>query len=396
MKKNLEVLEALFKHATEGIIVSERSGRIVMANPTAERQFGYGSGEMVGRVIEDLVPRNLSNRHVKHRENYVKVPHPRSMGLGLDLFARRSDNSEFPVEISLSYFKAGDTEYVMSFVVDITERKKQDEFILKMNRELEQRVTERTQALAKVNRDLALSKLELMGALAKEKELNELKSRFVTTASHEFRTPLAAILSSVSLIDRYDKNEDLEKRQKHILRIKSMVANLTEILNDFLSLGKLEEGLVRNSPEPMELIPFLESVVDEMKDILKPGQQIRFMYTPEGSMARMDGFLLRNVVTNLLSNAVKYSPEGKDIELRLTMNPQGMELCVKDKGIGIPSEDQAHVFERFYRARNSTNIQGTGLGLDITKRYVELMGGTIGLESSLDAGTVFTVKFPLD
>ena len=390
----MEVLQALFRYATEGIIVSERNGSIVMANPTAERQFGYGSGGLKGRVIEDLVPRKLAHTHAAHRQQYIADPRPRSMGQGLDLYARRRDDSVFPVEISLSYFKAGDKEYVMSFIVDISERKKQDEYIRDMNRELEQRVADRTRALAKANRELAVSQSELTSALAKERELNELKSRFVTTASHEFRTPLAAILSSVSLIDRYGKNEDIEKRQKHIQRIKSMVGNLTDILNDFLSLGKLEEGLVRNRPEPMELVAFLESVVDEMKDILKAGQRVLFVPNRPSMPLVLDGFLLRNVVINLLSNAAKYSPENKDILLEADYAVSGVQIRITDRGIGIPQEDLAHIFERFYRARNSTNIQGTGLGLNITQKYVELMGGHIELSSSLDSGTRFCVHLP--
>ena len=396
MKKNVEVLEALYKHATEGIIVSRRDGYIVMANPTAERQFGYGLGGLEGKTIEDLVPRNLAQRHTGHREKYMQHPHPRSMGLGMDLYARRSDESVFPVEISLSYFKAGDNEYVMAFVVDITERKKQDEYILHINRELEERVSERTRALAKANRELAVSQSELTVALAKERELNELKSRFVTTASHEFRTPLAAILSSVSLIDRYEKTEDVDKRRKHIQRIKSMVGNLTDILNDFLSLGKLEEGVVRNTPESFELIAFLAAVADEMKALLKAGQQVVFVPDIESLPVLLDPFLLRNVVINLLSNAIKYSPEGKEIRLTAALHGNEVEINIKDNGIGIPDDDREHIFERFYRARNATNIQGTGLGLDITKRYVELMGGRISLTGALGVGTVFTVHLPLE
>ena len=395
MKNDAEMLNALFRNATEGIIVSERKGVIVMANPTAERQFGYDSGELEGRVIEDLVPRKLEQKHVTHREHYIQNPHPRSMGSGLDLFALRKDGSEFPVEISLSFFKTGEREYVMSFIIDITQRKAQDEYIRNMNRELEQRVSDRTHALALANKELALSQSELTGALAKEKELNELKSRFVTTASHEFRTPLAAILSSVSLIDRYVSPEDLEKRQKHIHRIKSMVANLTDILNDFLSIGKLEEGIVRNSPETLYFISFVESIIDEVKGILKDGQQIIFHHQEAKQTVELDGLLLKNIIINLLSNAIKYSPESKEISLSIHQTQNELNIQVKDSGIGIPEEDLPHVFERFHRARNSTNIQGTGLGLNITKKYVELMGGEISLQSELEKGSTFTVRLPL-
>jgi len=395
MKNDADMLNALFRNATEGIIVSERKGVIVMANPTAERQFRYASGELEGRIIEDLVPRKLAQKHVEHREHYIQNPHPRSMGSGLDLFALRKDGSEFPVEISLSFFKTGEREYVMSFIIDITQRKQQDEYIRNMNRELEQRVSDRTNALALANKELALSQSELTGALAKEKELNELKSRFVTTASHEFRTPLAAILSSVSLIDRYVSPEDIEKRQKHIHRIKSMVANLTDILNDFLSIGKLEEGIVRNSPETLYFISFVESIIDEVKGILKDGQQIILHHQEVQQTVELDGLLFKNIIINLLSNAIKYSPENKEIHLSIHQTKKELNIQVKDSGIGIPEEDLPHVFERFHRARNSTNIQGTGLGLNITKKYVELMGGEISLQSELEKGSTFTVRLPL-
>lgn len=394
MEKDAEMLHALFNNATEGIIVSSTRGEIVMANPTTERLFGYGSNQLIGKSIEDLVPKNVVPVHAKLRESYISNPHPRAMGQGKDLYALRKDGSVFPVEISLSFFKADERQFVMSFIVDITLRKEQDAYIRNMNKELEQRVSDRTQALAKANSELAHSQAELTHALAKEKELNELKSRFVTTASHEFRTPLAAILSSVSLIDRYSDNSDVEKRQKHIQRIKSMVGDLTEILNDFLSLGKLEEGIVRNSPVNVELIPFLNTVTDEMKSIFKEGQLIHFQYPEKEIQAQLDPMLLKNVLINLLSNAVKYSPEHKAIELSLDADDENINIRVKDSGIGIPEEDQPHIFERFYRAKNSTNIQGTGLGLNITKKHVELMKGHITLESSLGEGSTFIVSLP--
>lgn len=265
----------------------------------------------------------------------------------------------------------------------------------RLNGELEKRVEQRTAALATAIDELAKSQRDLQIALSKERELNELKSRFVTTASHEFRTPLATILSSTSLIARYDKEEDTEKRHKHINRIKSSITNLTEILNDFLSLGKLEEGLVRNNPEEFEIISFAQSVVEELRNIAKEDQQIQFFHNKDQMLIALDRQLLKNVVINLLSNAIKYSPTGKNIEFKIDISDNTLLIHIVDKGIGIPDEDQKHLFERFFRAKNSTNIQGTGLGLNIVKKYVELMGGEVIFSSIVNEGTTFTVKLPV-
>jgi len=402
MLKEIEMLDALFKHATEGIVVSDKNGKIVMVNPIAERLFGYQKDELIGCTIETLVPRRFAKTHVIDREKHTKNPHARSMGIGMDLYARRKDESEFPVEVSLSNFTTSAGGFIMSFIIDITERKKQEieirkahEQIQHLNVELETRVEERTEELAHAITKLAESKQEVMRALEKEKELNELKSRFVTTASHEFRTPLATILSSVSLIASYNKPEDEEKRTKHINRIKSSVNNLTEILNDFLSLSKLEEGVIRNNPEEIEISSFAHEVAEEIKSMAKDGQKIVFKNIAEKHYFRIDKQLFKNVLINLLSNAIKYSPEGKEIEFSVFKNEKGnAEIIVSDKGIGIPKEDQPLLFERFFRAQNAGNIQGTGLGLNIVKKYVELMGGEISFISVLEKGTTFYVTIP--
>jgi len=267
--------------------------------------------------------------------------------------------------------------------------------VKQLNIGLEQRVEQRTEALATAIDELAKSQRDLQTALAREKELNELKSRFVTTASHEFRTPLATILSSTSLIARYDKIEDAEKRLKHINRIKSSISNLTEILNDFLSLGKLEEGLVRNNPVEFEIVSFAQTIVDELKNITKEDQQIVLSHNGENATVWLDKQLLKNVVINLLSNAIKYSPAGRNIEFKTSISKKLFLITIIDKGIGIPEEDQKHLFERFFRAKNSTNIQGTGLGLNIVKKYVNLMNGEVSFSSSINEGTTFTVKIPI-
>jgi signal transduction histidine kinase len=221
-----------------------------------------------------------------------------------------------------------------------------------------------------------------------------MKSRFVSIASHEFRTPLSAILSSASLIEHYLTPELAEKRHKHIDRVKSSVKNLTEILNDFLSLEKLEQGKVEASSEDFGLRTFIEDVIDEIEGMVKrKRQKIRFMYDgPEE--VHQDKKLLRNVLLNLLSNAVKYSLEEKEIVVRAQVKEGKVTISIKDEGMGIPAEAQKDLFTTFFRARNAATIQGTGLGLNIVKRYVELMDGSIHFTSKEHGGSTFTVEFP--
>ncbi len=263
---------------------------------------------------------------------------------------------------------------------DITQRKIAEQRVIKLNEELEEKVTERT--------------LELTQALEREKEMNEMKSRFVSMASHEFRTPLSAVLSSVSLVEKYSAPENHEKRIKHIDRIKSSVRNLTDILNDFLSLDKLGEGKVEVENETFNLPEFLHDVMEVMDGMLKKKNQIIiFNHTGDNEIIQ-DKKILRNVMHNLLSNAIKYSPEEKSIHLIAEVNNDYVCISVQDEGIGIPVEEQKHLFDKFFRAKNAVNIQGTGLGLNIVKKYLELLNGNISFSSVPEKGTTFKVEFP--
>jgi len=241
--------------------------------------------------------------------------------------------------------------------------------------------------------DRKKAELEVRRALQKEKELNELKSRFVTMASHEFRTPLSTILSSSSLINKYTEGDQQDKRGKHVDRIKSNVNHLNRLLNDFLSLGKLEEGLTKNHPSYFSLTELCNILIDEIQLMAKPDQSIDISILGEEREVYLDKQLLRNILINLLSNAVKYSPNGKNVDLRLIFDDKCVAIEVEDKGIGIPENEQEHLFERFFRAKNTTNIQGTGLGLNIVKKYVELMDGKIELSSQLNVGTKAKLMF---
>lgn len=390
----MQSLDALFEHATEGIIISDKTGKIIKANPSSERLFGYEKGELLGKIIEDLVPRRYAATHVKDRDNYNQKPHARAMGKNMDLQARRKDDSEFPVEISLSYYKSDDNEtYAIAFIIDITERKRHEESIIKLNQDLEKKVDERTKVLHEALIELENSKEQLSQALTAEKSLNDMKSRFVTMASHEFRTPLSTILSSISLVSKYNEADKDEKINKHVHRIKSAVTNMTLILNDFLSAEKLAEGKVFMRKEKTDLARLIHEILNEITGILKPGQHVNYKHNGiyEGYMDRQ---MIHNIMLNLLSNAIKFSPENKDIHLTTGITEQEIIIKVEDEGMGIPEEEQEHLFDRFFRAKNVTNIQGTGLGLSIVGKYVETMNGKIEFKSGLNKGATFIITIP--
>lgn len=396
-----EQFHALFRYATSGILVTNNRGLIVRINPAAEQLFGYSAEELIGKPVEVLIPRKLARQHEQHRSDYRSNPRPRAMGLGYSLSAVRQDGSEFPVEVSLSPFRTAQGEFVMAFVVDNTVRRENEQRIVRQNQKLEQlaaalqnlnegleeKVRNRTQELEKARNELA-------SALDKERELGELKSRFVSMASHEFRTPLSTVLSSASLIHTYAERQDFENIKKHSLRIKTAVNNLNTILTEFLSLGKLEEGKSEANLRPANLRELVEEVAGEIKPLLQKGQT--FEYRHEGmEEAMIDPGLFKHVMLNLFSNAIKYSPENALIEVISSIQPEEVSLRVIDKGIGIPEADQKHLFSRFFRAANATNIQGTGLGLYIVKRYVELMNGEIDFTSEYGKGSEFRVRlFP--
>jgi signal transduction histidine kinase len=328
------------------------------------------------------------------------------MGVGMDLFATKKNGEEFPVEVSLSNYKSADNNFIIAFISDITRRKEIENSVVRqqkqleeinlqieqMNDELEQKVVLRTSQLEETMKELEQSKDELAQALSKEKELGDLKSRFVSMASHEFRTPLSTILSSASLVAKYVQGDEQDKRDKHILRIKSAVHNLTDILNEFLSIGKIEDGKIITNFSRFSVKDLLTSICGEIQGIAKKGQQIICDY--EGSTeVLLDMTLLRNVFINLLSNAIKFSPEEGKIRVHSKVNESATIFTIKDSGLGISLEDQEHLFERFFRGKNATNIQGTGLGLHIVGKYVELMNGQIECKSELEKGTAFIITF---
>ncbi len=328
---------------------------------------------------------------------------------------RKKDGSEFPFWLAVSEVKLADRSIFTGFVHDLSEIKHAETRLMTLNEELEKKVIERTYELENaVNQLLSLNKqledeisnkiriqkqlkereADLELGLAKERELGELKSRFVSMASHEFRTPLSTILSSVSLIARYTEGEQQPNRDKHIDKIKASVVHLTGILNDFLSMNKLEEGKVDTHFETVDVIDIWNNVIDEMYTILKADQKLINTINIERAWIISDKKILKNIIINLISNAIKYSGEKGEIRCTLDYQDNIFTISIKDNGMGIPKEDQKHLFQRFFRASNAINIEGTGLGLNIVKKYVEMLNGNITFESEHLVGTEFKVRLP--
>ena len=402
-----EKFKAVFQNASLGILVVDEAGTITLANNFLITLFGYSDeSELIGKKLEILIPQRYHHQHVADRQNFTEHPTTRPMGMGRDLFGITKNGRELPLEISLSSYSNDDGVFSIAFISDITSRIEAQNKLREqrlelaymnkkmeaLNEELEKKVEARTSKLQETMQKLEASKDELSKALSKEKDLGDLKSAFVSMASHEFRTPLSTILSSASLLAKYKLTEDQEKRDRHIQRIKSSVINLNNILNEFLSLGKIEDGKITAHESVFDIKELVSLQINEMTEILKPGQKVTYSHTGNNEV-RLDEVLFKNILINLLSNAIKFSAENKPVLITTNVRDRELIFSIKDEGMGISKKDQAHLCEIFFRAGNAINIPGTGLGLHIVARYVEMMNGTIEIKSELDKGTEIILIF---
>lgn len=399
-------MNSLFEFANEGIILTDSKGEILLINPRARKLFLYEVNEILGKKINILIPEDSSNKRSNYLSVYYKNPSRWNKG-AQDLRAVKKTGEEFPVEVSLSNYIQRMESFVLIFVTDVSERKEAENQmlmqkeqlekitsdVLKLNVELENKVSERTLILQEALRELEMSQIDLSKALNEEKELNEIKSRFISMASHEFRTPLSTILSSAALISKYGRFEDSAQREKHVHRIKDSIKHLTGLLEDFLNLGKLEEGKVVREVVYFHVEDFFKDVVEELETSLKKGQEISLISEGE-SYFTTDKRLLKNVLINILNNAIKFSEADQQINVKIDNMGHKLSFEIRDKGIGIAVEDIPHLFSTFYRGKNAMNIHGTGLGLHIVKRYVDMLEGDITLTSHLNEGTTCNIRLP--
>jgi PAS domain S-box-containing protein len=364
--------------------------------------FGYDHGELVGQPLQVLIPKKHQAKHPSHVEGFMKDHHARQMGQGLDLFGLRKDGSMFPVEAGLNPFALDNHKYVMAVVIDITIRREQQDQIIALNEQLEQKIEERTRELHETVKELKAEVIkrkqiedQIKASLQKERELNELKTKFLSLVSHEFKTPLSGILTSATLAGKYTQSEQQDKREKHLATIRNKVKYLTNILNDFLSIERLETGKVSYNYSRFPLSKVLNEVVYDANMLLKEGQHISYPEHVDEIELEFDEKILELVLTNLINNAVKYSGEGSTVDLRVHQEGEKLTIEVKDTGIGIPEKEQKHIFNRYFRAENALLNQGTGIGLNIVKTHLENLGGTITFSSIENQGSTFTVQIPL-
>ncbi|MFA6249367.1 MAG: PAS domain-containing sensor histidine kinase [Mucilaginibacter sp.] len=392
--ENAALLNAIIKNAIDGIITINERGIIETINPAACTLFQLTPDEVIGKNVSVLMPQPYKEQHDGYIHRYQQTHEPHIIGIGREVTGLKKDGSVFPFRLGVSEVQYSGRKIFTGFIHDLSREKEAEGKLKDYALQLEELVEERTLSLKKSLSELQKAKEEVSQSLEKEKELGQLKSRFVSMASHEFRTPLSSIQLSAVLIEKYSQQFNNANIEKHIGKIKNAVNNLTSILNDFLSLEKLEAGKVEPIYTSFDIVKFAEEITEEMQLIAKQNQNIIYQHTGTFSTANLDQSLLRNCITNLVSNAIKYSGENTFIEFNTEMNDNSLIVVVKDNGIGIPDEDQKHLFEAFFRAHNTGSIPGTGLGLNIVTRYARLMNGVIKFESKVNEGTSFTLTFP--
>ncbi len=400
-KKDQDIFNILLGSVSEGVIIVDVQQHIVEANESAERMFGYRKKEMAQLPLNTLIPRNYHAAHGAKFDGFMNQNKNRQMGVGRDIYGARKDGSIFPVEAGLNPFTIYDKKYVMALVTDISVRKQQNDEIQKLNAELEEKVADRTKELI-----ATISQLEVENnkrieaekdaniALKRERELNDLKTKFLSLVSHEFKTPLSGILTSTILLGKYKLAEQQEKRDKHIKTISDKVHYLNNILNDFLSIDRLETGNVTYTFNTFKLSKVVNEVVYHANMLLKEGQKINYPEHIDEISLVQDEKIIELTLSNLVHNAIKYSSENTVIDIKVTQDEQTTTIMVIDDGIGIPEADQKNIFNRYFRAENALITQGTGIGLNIVQTHIENLEGTICFTSEENKGTIFTITIP--
>ncbi|SHF30649.1 PAS domain S-box-containing protein [Arenibacter palladensis] len=372
-EKELSHWAKIFDESLNEIYVFDANTlHFVNVNKEAQRNMGYNLEEFKAMKPLDIKPNMDSPQFQLLIEPLLNGKRDK---VKFETDHQRKDGSIYPVEVHLQLSTFGENDVIVAIILDITERKNYTE-------KLEKKVQERTKQLTE--------------ALAKEKELNELKTRFLSLVSHEFKTPLSSILTSITLLAKYTESHQQEKRDKHVETIKNKVRYLDTILTDFLSVERLDSGKVNYKIETFPLSKIVNEVVYGANMLLKAGQTIKYPENIDDIFIRFDEKTLELALSNLIHNAIKYSPEDTIISLEVNRTQDTILIKVIDRGIGIPAADQKHIFNRYFRAENALLNQGTGIGLNIAKQHLENLDATIEFTSKENKGSIFTIVIPLE
>jgi PAS domain S-box-containing protein len=344
--------------------------KFLNVNYGAQKNLGYSLEELKQMTPLDIKP----NFTEKEFRNSIEVLYKENVNkLEYESVHKRKDGTIYPIEIHLQLSNISYNDVFVAIVLDISERKD-------YTQKLEQTVAQRTE--------------ELRLALISEKEHNELKTKFLSLVSHEFKTPLSGILISATIMGKYKLENEQKRRDKHINAIIDKVYYLNNILNDFLSIEKMESGKLNYTPNAFKLSKVVNEVVYNANILLKEGQKINYPDNIDEFSLYHDEKAIELILSNLVHNAVKYSPENTSINIHITQNKKDTIIIIKDEGIGIPINDQKNIFQRYFRAENVLLTQGTGIGLNIVKSHLENLGGTISFISEEHVGSEFTVTIP--
>lgn len=356
-------LQAIFDHVSNGILTVDKSGQIESANPMAARIFGYDINDLLGLHIRDLLA------ETNHLGDFRQL----NGNIGHEIWGRRKDGSTFPMFFAMNEIQLDNSgpnhKLYTCIILDITERKRMEAELIEKER--------------------------IAVALEKERELRDLKNRFLSMMSHELRTPLSSIQLSHDMLLQYGDRASAEEKAQYLDNIRLQVEHLSEMVRDVITLSRTETEALHFKPEETDLITYCRGIFEEFYLVHHKTHQLDFVCDQRRITARIDKKLLRRALTNLLSNAIKYSPQGGQVLFRLSKTDDKVIIRIQDSGIGIPEEDQARVFEPFHRAVNVDNLPGTGLGLAIAKQSIELHSGIIHFESCVGHGTTFIIELPL-
>jgi PAS domain S-box-containing protein len=363
----------LLEVAPDAIIEVDSHGSIVLCNAATERLFGYRREELLGTPVETLIPEGGRAAHQKHRGNYWSDPVTRPMGKGLTLHAQRQDGTRFPVEISLSPVRSEDGFRVTAIIRDVTDRAIAEEQIRAVNQQLQQRNQEVERA-------------------------NRLKSEFLASMSHELRTPLHTILGFTELLQEEVDGPLNDRQKRFVSHVHQDAQHLLELINDILDLSKIEAGKMELRFEVFDARQAVEEVVESVRGTAQAKNLAVENRVAADCAVRADRVRFKEIFYNLLSNAVKFTLEGGRIEIASAVRGSGVTFWVKDTGIGIPKQEQASIFDKFYQVGSTTKgvREGTGLGLAITKQLVEMHGGGISVDSEPGQGSTFSFTLPLE